>query len=475
MSGRRVKDDLIDSEGFSGYSDAHTLPSVEFYEPVMEQPEDNSENVAQLTDGLTSSRQPFSLLDISAVRSAFEAVGLENCTGDQVDQFLARLPRIEHPEDHTDTFALFAFLCQRRDFAEQILRSRILQSVDFGFLPSCRYQPLQTSVCETMSILMKYFLETASSDPLSAPGYFDEGASFFVGLFFNPFVELCCSENVWAFSFIDTLLVLGKRFSVILGRDGVHELDRLVSGLYIRFIHHTHCSIEIPAIAGLVQIIDMNPDIVSRHVELHGSFGVQLIDRLTFLGGQENSLLCNVTVSLLTRLLANTDMSATYNLIAQMIQSALHFHSRDYSRSNIIYFLGWLIGSLQDFRCDPIQELITIFIVEFPSLRRAEKTEGMYVIANIFGFCESDVIAFCCAQDRFVDALLEVLEIDNEEGLFALFNGLYRGLQQVDGRIRLDTLDRLFQALDAIDTEGAGEKFCRVKTLLMNAIHSPLA
>jgi hypothetical protein len=433
--------------------EAQSLPPMDLDEPAVDT-EDKSAEIETLNQllFLRHSEHLFTLLSLSNLRQTMEAVGVSQIECAAVETFLARMPPIEHTEDHKDTFAIFSLLTERLEFAQIIWDSNILANFSFSCISSLTNPELQSFMCSTVLHLMHFAL------PPDRP-QIEGPLQFFYENFFEPFKDLCARDDLFELDCLDLVLCLGGAFASFLldDDDKRPDLYGLISDLYIRFIHHTDSEISIPAIKGLLQIIQKSDGLLKDHPEFNGERGATLLERLVFLGRQDNSNLCAAVSRLLCPMLtANSYDSDTFSMVSELVYVGLTNPNEEFSKQAVLYVFGTLLGTNDWTRGDSIDDVMDAFISHHDSFRLDEKIESGFVIANALGFLPPDMAVTCLECAPFFAAMLEVLEMDNWALVAAVLNGLAVALSRLQpAGIPRELLEAIVGVLGEIAEDGA--------------------
>lgn len=374
----------------------------------------NTDSSTDLDRQLTESSEPFSTMGISSIKTLFYEVGIDHVTKDQVQNFLNRLPRIEHLDYHQSTFEIIRFLCQNPDFAILIYDSQVLNYIN--------YSTFETVDDQIKTFVSDIVLEIITAEP--------EAINTFLTNFFPYFYNNLKSNDLFENGGLATHLQLAIKF--IQEIDDQNQIEAIFKRFTL-FIHHGDSDVTSASLKGILYSIKYHPFLL-RDSEFSSDI---FIDRLVFLCSNKNKKTGPLVFIIFGHLVCNNFKypQNTYKKICQLLITYMSL-SEDTGRKDAISLIGFafsnpsFVDSLSpNLDYSPFDKLMSSFLEAYRKFKLSEKREAVYVFANFFGFIPNEIIQRYASNDLFFTDLIDTLEFDEPQVLIPLLNGLDKPLK----------------------------------------------
>jgi hypothetical protein len=289
-------------------------------------------------------------------------------------------------------------------------------------------------------------------------------------IFYPPFIDFVGQSVGWIFQherlddviwMIDTFLPLSTDADVL---DGLLEL------ICIRFIHHPDARVNRPALDTTTRLISLHPDVLSSEWFERPSF----YQRLEYLASQDDRELAAAVATLWTHVLVARDASESFQALAALLGSEL---SGD-SRGPMLSLLAVAI-TLPEFVAgcgDHVAEWLAVLCDGYEAFKMKEKLEMGFVIANVLYNFDIEFVNEMFATERFIQTLLDTLELDDGDMALSLLRGMYRAVTDPRGTLMAmaNQRGRLAEAIQQIagNSDGPEEELFRTAEILVHLLRA---
>jgi hypothetical protein len=427
---------------------AHALPSVGLLVTEAEPEADLSPLHALYVqyDG----RASLSPEELSEFLPVFADIGLDRLSVDCIAPLRPLLPPLPL-DSQLETFQLLSFLFGRADFAKQIFDWGFVQDLEYGDFASLPDPAFQDAIISSILSLMSHVPE--SLEVLSE-------------VFYPPFIDFIGQSIGWIFQHdrLDDVIWMIDTFIPL--RVDTEVLGSLLELICVRFIHHPDARINRPAIDTTTRLISVHPDVLASEWFERASF----YQRLEYLAGQQDQELAAAVATLWTHVLVARDASASFEALAGLLGSELW----GISRGPMLALLAVAI-TLPDFVAglgDHLGEWLAGLCDAYPAFKVKEKLEMGFVIANVLYNFDIEFVNELFASERFLQSLLDTLELDDEDVTLSALRGMHRAVTHPRGALlgMAEQRERLAEAIQEV--AGNSDELARTAEILVRVLRA---
>jgi hypothetical protein len=301
----------------------------------------------------------------------------------------------------------------------------------------------------------------------------EDSIPHFFNDFFPQLLDLFTSPSISEAEGLDVYLLTAGRFLMV---NDVCLHNRLLdlpflASFFTRFIYHVDTAIQGAALQATSALVLKHPGVLRERAFLDQT----LFERLAFLGRQRSSDLCKAVSELLSLVLMTQDFPCVgYRTIGVMIQLDLRYQGPDYSRKSVLALLALALANPEFTRVADVDALIKAFLKEYQLFRLKERNEAACVVANAMGFLPETLVQGCFQMEGFADAILDMLELESDDALLPLINGLSRGLHVIIAagqKTNTEYKEKLSKALEELKENALSDVLVRNVSVVLTWVH----